>query len=214
MVRILLLVAALLAGSAFGAPEAFADQADCWRGIEAYKKRTDELSQLTENHRNTKTEEARCAMLAKTREATLQKIDMSNACAPYVSTAQSDIAKAKQDLKLLDSPQLKCAAPGVKAQSEEDRCSIDLSASRAGSDESVKASRAYRASGSDADFCMMVTASERAVAAATKAVKSCRRLHPEEMAKEQAETVEFAKLIATMRRDYAKRCKSGSGART
>ena len=211
MIRILILAAVVFAGSSLCASNSYAGEADCWRDIEAYKQETAELTKLTDHHRQTKTEEARCAMLAKTRALTLQKIEMSKACAPYVATAQADIAKAKETLKQLDSPQLKCPTAVSKPKSEEERCYFDLSLSRAAADDSIRVTRAYRASGSDADFCAMFPASARATAAARKAIKSCRRLYPEKMAEEQSGVEQLEALMKSQSAARAKRCASRPG---
>src|SRR5689334_5655670 len=99
MIRAFILTVLALGMYALWTPHAGASEADCWRGIEVYKQKTAELTELIEHRRQMKTEVARCAMLAKTREATLQKIEMSKACTPYVSTAQADLAKAQETLK-------------------------------------------------------------------------------------------------------------------
>ena len=94
----------------------------------------------------------------------------------------------------------------TKSRSEEERCRTELSASRAVAEDLVNASKTYKTTGSDADFCKMIPASARSIAAGRKAIKSCQRLYPQEMAEEHAKSIEFEKLINSQRKEFALRC--------
>jgi hypothetical protein len=91
-------------------------------------------------------------------------------------------------------------------KSEEERCRLNLAASRAVAGDSMTASRAYKESGSEADFCKMIPTVDRLAAAAQKAIKSCQRLYPQEMAKEQAGIEKSKSWMEAQRLEYAYRC--------